>query len=85
MSIIASSISLCFYDFSDLENLSPKNRRMMLINNIFNVIFILEAIMKLIAYGAYSSKNSYFQDRWNIFDFVLSVCAGLSMLIGNKF
>ena len=35
-----------------------------LTNNIFTIIFILEAVLKLIAYG-----NTYFNNSWNQFDF----------------
>jgi hypothetical protein len=83
--IIGSSIALCFYDFSDLENKSKTNQQMMMANNIFNTVFIFEAIFKIIAYGAYSTERSYFKDPWNIFDFALSFMGGISMLLGNKF
>ena len=42
------------------------------VNMVFTVIFILEAIVKLLGYGV-----RYFKDKWNIFDFcivVVSLC-----------
>jgi hypothetical protein len=41
-----------------------------MLNNFFALVFFLEAIFKLIAYGC---KN-YFKDGWNQFDF--SIVAG---------
>ena len=38
------------------------------INNIFVAIFILEALMKIIAL-----KCDYFKDYWNIFDFLVLI------------
>lgn len=34
----------------------------------FSIIFIFEAIIKLIAFG-----SRYFRDAWNVFDFVIVV------------
>lgn len=39
-----------------------------IINYVCTAIFILEAIIKLIAFG-----TDYFRDGWNIFDFVIVV------------
>lgn len=33
-------------------------------NNVFSIIFIIEAILKIIAFG-----NTYFDANWNRFDF----------------
>ena len=35
-------------------------------NFVFSIVFLLEAIFKLIAYG-----KRYFNDYWNVFDFVI--------------
>ena len=35
-------------------------------NVVFSIVFLLEAIFKLIAYG-----KRYFNDYWNVFDFVI--------------
>ena len=45
-----------------------------IINFIFTAIFILEAILKMLAWGF----KQYFADEWNIFDFVVA----LGSLIG---
>ena len=45
-------------------------------NYIFTVIFIIEAILKLIAYG-----KSYFVTTWNKFDFIIVVSSIMDILI----
>ena len=37
-------------------------------NQIFTVIFILEALIKIIALG-----RQYFKENWNIFDFIIII------------
>jgi len=45
------------------------------LNIIFSLVFIIEAIFKLIAYG-----KEYFNHSWNIFDFIV-VCTALLDII----
>jgi hypothetical protein len=42
------------------------------INYIFTTIFILEALIKIIGQGL----KSYFEDGWNLFDFVIAIVFG---------
>ena len=46
-------------------------------NYIFTVIFIVEACLKLVAFG-----KSYFNNAWNKFDFFVVVSSILDLLIG---
>ena len=47
------------------------------INYIFTAIFILEALVKIIGQGL----KSYFEDGWNLFDFIIAGGSILSILI----
>lgn len=85
MIIIASSIALCFYDFEDVKNESERNKQMIQINNAFNIFFVVEALLKIVAYGAFSMPSSYFKSPWNIFDFCLTVLGVATMTIANKY
>lgn len=40
------------------------------VNLVFNVIYTIEAIIKLIAYN-----KDYFKDGWNVFDFIIVIAA----------
>ena len=44
-------------------------------SNIFNVIYTLEAMIKMVGYGV-----SYFSDGWNRFDFAIVVVAWLGFI-----
>jgi hypothetical protein len=47
-----------------------------LLNYIFSIIFFIEAVLKLIAYG-----DTYFQNAWNRFDFFVVVSSILDILM----
>lgn len=49
----------------------------MVTNQIFNVVFISEALLKLVAFG-----TSYFENSWNKFDFFVVSCSIFEILIG---
>lgn len=46
------------------------------INNVFLIIFHIEAVFKIIGYGIF-----YFKDNWNIFDFFILALTDLLILI----
>mmetsp|Transcript_20712 Transcript_20712/g.31742 ORF Transcript_20712/g.31742 Transcript_20712/m.31742 type:complete len:83 (-) Transcript_20712:1422-1670(-) len=45
-------------------------------NIIFSIIFIIEAILKLIAFG-----DSYFENAWNKFDFFVVISSIFDLLL----
>ena len=47
-------------------------------NFIFSFIFLMEAALKLIAYG-----GSYFSNSWNKFDFFVVVASGVDILMDS--
>ena len=49
-----------------------------ILNFIFMGIFTLEALIKIIAH-----KKAYFNDAWNIFDFIIIISAILIMIVMN--
>jgi len=50
----------------------------------FNVIFMLEALLKIIAWGLMIHKMSYFQDWWNCFDFIIAFSTILGMIFSSS-
>lgn len=48
------------------------------INLVFNIIYTIEAFIKLIAFG-----NDFFKDGWNSFDFVIVVAAWVGFIAKN--
>jgi len=57
---------------ADFEGSSPMYKTFLeMLNYIFTGVFIIEAILKLLAFG-----SSYFNSSWNVFDFCV-VCASI--------
>ena len=73
--ILANSICLAMYDFSDQEGKSNYNMNLSLAGTVFSVIFTIEALLKIIASGFIIGKNTYMRSGWNILDFLI-VCVG---------
>ena len=54
------------------------------IDLFMTIAFVLEAAVKIIAWGfAFSGKNSYIRDAWNVLDFVIVAGALLGLLAGD--
>ena len=60
--IVANSISIAMVSFGDSSVILG------LLNSVFAGIFVVEAILKLLALG-----KRYFRSKWNIFDFAIMV------------
>ena len=67
--IAANSVCLALAD-----PLKPTNNTLEFIESIFNVLFTIEMIIKMISLGIRGSELSYFSDNWNKMDF----CVGKS-------
>ncbi len=74
MSCIILNMLLLAVVFDD----SPKsyNDTLDSINYFFTVVFALECILKLIAFG-----SSYFHNSWNIFDFFVVFSSGIDIVM----
>ena len=48
------------------------------INLIFNIIYTIETVIKLIAFG-----KDFFKDGWNCFDFIIVLAAWLGFIAKN--
>lgn len=65
--IIANTTCLCLTWYNEPENLKVYLEH---VNLVFNIIYTIEAVIKIIAFG-----KDYFKDGWNSFDFVIVVAA----------
>ena len=52
------------------SNLQRKDKILEYSNYVFSAIFLIEAILKLIAFG-----NTYFNNSWNKFDFFVVIAS----------
>jgi cytochrome c oxidase subunit IV len=51
------------------------------LNKAINVIYIIEAILKITAMGFVLEKNSYLRDSFNVFDFIIICVSIISMIL----
>jgi voltage-dependent calcium channel L type alpha-1D len=56
---------MAFYDYADTHDKSLRNKIIENSGYIFSIIFCIEAIIKVIAMGFVTHKNSYLRDGWN--------------------
>ena len=70
--ILLSSFTLAFYDYTDPDNLTQKNKILEQIGEVFTVIFIIECVLKIIGYGLILHFKSYLRNGWNFIDFVVA-------------
>lgn len=66
--ILFNAVTLCFVWVGIDQDLAQKTEVM---QEFFNTVFIIEAIIKIVAY-----KVQYFKVGWNVFDFFV-VCGGI--------
>lgn len=83
--VIAASITPCFLDFGDEEIKKQHNKNIMAALQMFNVIFLVEAVLKIIAYGLYEKSTSYFRSRGNWLEFFLAAVGLVQLLLGNLY
>ena len=61
------------YDYADREMETTWNQAINYIGVGFALIFILEAMIKIIAMGFALHKYAYLRDAWNIMDFFIVI------------
>ena len=71
VAIAANSVTLAAYDYRDRDDQSPKNKLLSTFSDAFTWIFLVEALIKIIAKGLWMAPNSYLREFGNAFDFVI--------------
>ena len=79
MLIFANSIILAIYDYQDRDNVTPFNKTLESIGEVFTILFTLEMILKILAQGLIIHRNAYLRDAWNWLDFVVVVTGIMEM------
>lgn len=54
------------------------------LDTIFNCLFILECLCKIISYGFILDNHSYLRDIWNIMDFFIVVTSTIDMVYSDS-
>ena len=73
--IILNSLVLVFETYTQFNVLSQ------ILNYIFFIIYFIEFIFKIVAYGFVLSENTYLRDPWNWLDFFVVITSTITLLI----
>ena len=71
--IVLSSIKLALDTYNLFGSVSD------IIDVVFNIIFIVEACLKVISNGLFLDKGSYMRNKWTILDFIIVVISIVDM------
>lgn len=89
LAILLNSIALACTDYRHVDdNYQPRtdgSLRNDIIEKaeiVFTVIFIVECLLKSIAYGFIRGKKAYLKDGWNVFDFIIVAASVLNFVPG---
>jgi len=53
------------------------------INHVFNALYSIEMVLKIMGLGFILGENAYLRDSWNILDFVI-VMSAIPPYLGNS-
>jgi hypothetical protein len=73
LSIFLNCLCLSIYDYKDRNSLSNWNKVLDELDAILSIIFIVEAIIKIIAMGFIIHRYSYLRQGWNVIDFIIAI------------
>lgn len=69
--ILIDAICQSIYDHADVNSVTAWNRNLNLLFFVTAVLFLLEATLRIIAYGFIRHRNAYLRDIWNVIDFAV--------------
>lgn len=78
--IAGNSILLAITDYTDDDNVTPWNQTLDKVDRGFTGVFVLEAVLKIIAFGFVMHRRSYLRDPWNVLDFTVVIIGLISLL-----
>ena len=80
--IFLNSLCLAIYDYSDREEIHPRNRFIVIAGFMFTIIFTIECVFKILALGFIIHYKAYLRDGWNWIDFVVVVTGLIEQIPG---
>nr|QFP39652.1 voltage-gated calcium channel subunit alpha 1-like protein [Tridacna squamosa] len=84
LTIFANCFALAFYTPFPVRDSNETNKALEHVEIIFLVIFTVEAVMKIIAYGFIFHSGAYLRNGWNILDFVIVIIGLISTIIQSS-
>ncbi|XP_071083520.1 muscle calcium channel subunit alpha-1-like isoform X5 [Haliotis cracherodii] len=83
ITIFANCIALAVYTPFPKSDSNEVNAALEKIEYVFIVIFTLEAVLKIIAYGFVLHAGAYLRNGWNILDFIIVVIGIISQILSE--
>ncbi|XP_072024989.1 muscle calcium channel subunit alpha-1-like [Amphiura filiformis] len=81
--IFANCIALAVYTPFPEHDSNAVNQTLESVEYIFIVIFTLEAVLKIVAYGYLFHAGAYLRNAWNILDFIIVVIGLVSTVLAK--
>ncbi|XP_073994416.1 ca[2+]-channel protein alpha[[1]] subunit D isoform X2 [Rhodnius prolixus] len=83
LTIFANCVALAVYTPYPNADSNSTNAYLEKIEYIFLVIFTVECVMKIIAYGFVAHPGAYLRNGWNLLDFTIVVIGMISTVLSN--
>ncbi|KAF6217290.1 hypothetical protein GE061_001644 [Apolygus lucorum] len=83
LTIFANCVALAVYTPYPFADSNSTNAYLEKIEYIFLVIFTVECVMKIIAYGFVAHPGAYLRNGWNLLDFTIVVIGMISTALSN--
>ncbi|CAB0011622.1 unnamed protein product [Nesidiocoris tenuis] len=83
LTIFANCVALAVYTPYPYADSNSTNAYLEKIEYIFLVIFTVECVMKIIAYGFVAHPGAYLRNGWNLLDFTIVVIGMISTALSN--
>lgn len=71
--IVFNSLSLALYDYGDRDSNGKFNQILDTSNFVYTILFVVEAVMKIIANGLIIHPESFLRNGWNLIDSVVVI------------
>ena len=69
------------FDYKDRDSNTKYNQVLNYLSQVFALFFLIEAIIKIIAQGLVTQKESYLRDPWNVMDLLIVVTGTVEIII----
>ena len=83
--IVMNCVANAAIDPTDVDGTTQRNRILLVVEMVFTFAFCVEAALRCTVQGLVRFPYSYFNDKWNVFDFVIVVAstAALAVELGS--
>jgi hypothetical protein len=80
--IFLNSMFLAVYDYNDRDEKTARNRTIYVAGIIFTILFTIECVLKILAFGFVVHHRAYLRDGWNWIDFIVVIVGLIEQIPG---